>query len=57
MKKSLLIAYIVILLLAYVVPYTMLSSPELAWFTYPFWCLDALAAIALMFYAMKSWRD
>ncbi|MEM4576470.1 MAG: hypothetical protein QW701_03270 [Candidatus Nezhaarchaeales archaeon] len=54
--RSTIIYFIVLLLLAYVVPYTALRSPELMWFTYLFWCIDALAAIALMFYTMKSWR-
>jgi len=57
MKSWLVITcFIALLLLAYLVPYTILRSPELTWFTYLFWCIDALAAIALMFYVMRSWR-
>ena len=54
--RSMILCYLAILLLAYVVPYTVLSSPESAYFTYLFWCVDALAAIALMLYVMRSWR-
>lgn len=55
-NRLVIICFMVLLLLAYVVPYTILRSPELVWFTYLFWCIDALAAIALMFYAMRGWR-
>ena len=52
--RSMILCYLAILLLAYVVPYTVLSSPESAYFTYLFWCVDALAAIALMLYVMRG---
>ncbi|MHC1637292.1 MAG: hypothetical protein ACXQTU_03875 [Candidatus Nezhaarchaeales archaeon] len=58
MKRTLMIlGFLIILSLAYIVPYTILKSESLAWFTYPFWCIDALAAIALMFYVTSKWRD
>ena len=58
MKRPLsILAFAVILLLAYIIPYTILQAESLAWLTYPFWCADALAAIALMFYLTRRWRD
>jgi len=52
-----LLGFLAILLLAYLLPYTILRSENLAWLTYPFWCIDTLIAIAFMFYIMSKWRD
>lgn len=52
-----LIGFLVVLSAAYIVPYTILKLKELAWLAYPFWCIDTLIAIALMFYVMSKWRD
>ncbi|RLF07510.1 MAG: hypothetical protein DRJ60_02505 [Thermoprotei archaeon] len=58
MKRALIIlSFLIVLLLAYLVPYTILRSESLAWLTYPFWCIDTLIAIALMFYITSKWRD
>ncbi|MDI9619428.1 MAG: hypothetical protein QFX33_01190 [Candidatus Nezhaarchaeota archaeon] len=47
----------IILLSAYLLPYTLFSLRELAAYTYFFWCIDALVAIGLMFYMTREWRD
>jgi len=58
MKRALWIfAFALIIALAYVVPYTLLKLEGFRWFTYPFWCVDALVAMALMFHLMRRWRD
>jgi hypothetical protein len=53
---SMIWCYLALLLLAYLIPHTVPRSLELAWFTYLFWCIDALIAIVLTFYATRSWR-
>lgn len=55
-ERRLALAIAVLVALAVVVPFTVLSSVERLWGAFLFWTLFALAVIALIVYATAGWK-
>jgi len=58
LKKTVkIVCFLVIILLAYIIPYTVLSSLPKLWGAYLFWVVLTLIAVAFMCSELSGWRE
>ena len=52
-----LVCFLAIVLLAYIIPYTVLSGFPRLWGAYLFWAVLTLVAVAFMWFELSGWRE
>ncbi len=57
MGKTMLVAFVLLVALAYLLPFTVLSRVQRFSGSFLFWSIFAVAAINLLYAAMRSWHE